>query len=111
MALATSGSQVAEGKVPAPPRRRYKTNIQIHDARMPADDLIALARHAANLTDFATVADYWNVLRARSRAADRETRQGPLPSSALRLLKGSTSLACGALTPRRPTSAGATVGL
>lgn len=40
----------------------------IPDARMPADELIVLATHAASLMDFETVTDCWNILRARSRA-------------------------------------------
>jgi hypothetical protein len=40
---------------------------QIPDARMPADDLIALATDAAALMDFETLTDCWRILRARPR--------------------------------------------
>lgn len=39
----------------------------IPDARMSADELIALATHAASLRDFETLTDCWTILRARSR--------------------------------------------
>jgi len=39
----------------------------VPDARMPADELIAIATHAASLRDFETLTDSWTILRARSR--------------------------------------------
>lgn len=37
------------------------------DARMPADLLIEIARHAAATQDFETLTDCWQIVRARSR--------------------------------------------
>lgn len=39
----------------------------IPDARMRADELIALATHAAALQDYETLTDCWTILRTRSR--------------------------------------------
>lgn len=41
--------------------------MPIPDARMSADELVAVATHAASLLDFETLTDCWNILRARSR--------------------------------------------